>query len=88
MNSKPASLFVVIAVLFWSGSVEGAPIPVRLAEGNFRGFLVLRSLDGTAIAYGEMSQKPTGKFVDSHMILNYHESRDGQLLEEGITEAG
>ena len=26
--------------------------------------------------------------VDSHMLLNYHEAKDGQLLEEGITEAG
>jgi pyruvate dehydrogenase E1 component len=26
--------------------------------------------------------------VDSKLILNYHESKDGQLLEEGITEAG
>jgi pyruvate dehydrogenase E1 component len=34
---------------------------------------------------------PTGQKyepVDSHMFLNYHESIDGQLLEEGITEAG
>ncbi|MBI5512038.1 MAG: pyruvate dehydrogenase (acetyl-transferring), homodimeric type [Deltaproteobacteria bacterium] len=26
--------------------------------------------------------------VDSHLFLNYHESKTGQLLEEGITEAG
>jgi pyruvate dehydrogenase E1 component len=26
--------------------------------------------------------------VDKALILNYHESKDGQLLEEGITEAG
>ncbi len=26
--------------------------------------------------------------VDSHLFLNYHESKQGQLLEEGITEAG
>ncbi|MEE8408632.1 MAG: pyruvate dehydrogenase (acetyl-transferring), homodimeric type, partial [Myxococcota bacterium] len=26
--------------------------------------------------------------VDSHVFLNYHEAIDGQLLEEGITEAG
>jgi pyruvate dehydrogenase E1 component len=26
--------------------------------------------------------------VDSHLLLYYRESRDGQLLEEGITEAG
>jgi len=26
--------------------------------------------------------------VDANLLLNYHESRDGQILEEGITEAG
>ncbi len=26
--------------------------------------------------------------VDAHMLLNYREAKDGQLLEEGITEAG
>ncbi len=26
--------------------------------------------------------------VDSHLLLNYKEAKDGQLLEEGITEAG
>jgi pyruvate dehydrogenase E1 component len=26
--------------------------------------------------------------VDANLLLNYHESKDGQLLEEGITEAG
>jgi pyruvate dehydrogenase E1 component len=26
--------------------------------------------------------------VDSKMLLSYHEARDGQILEEGITEAG
>ncbi len=82
IHAKPASLFFVIAILLWSGSVEGAPIPVRLLEGNFRGFLVLRSLDGTAIAYGELSQKPTGKFIDSHMILRF---KDGSLYDESAT---
>jgi pyruvate dehydrogenase E1 component len=26
--------------------------------------------------------------VDANLLLNYHESKDGQILEEGITEAG
>ena len=26
--------------------------------------------------------------VDSHLLLHYHEAKDGQILEEGITEAG
>jgi len=35
-------------------------------------------------AHGGQRYEP----VDSHMFLYYRESRDGQILEEGITEAG
>lgn len=82
MNAKPVSIVIVVAALIWSCSVGAAPIPVRLIEGNFRGFLVLRSLDGTAIAHGEMSQKPTGKFVECRTILKF---KDGSLYDESAT---
>ena len=36
--------------------------------------------------YASQGQKYTP--VDAEMLLNYHEAQDGQLLEEGITEAG
>ena len=64
MNAKPLLFFVVIAALLWSWAVEAAPIRVRLMEGNFRGFVVLKSLDGAAIAYGEVCQKATGDLVE------------------------
>jgi hypothetical protein len=82
VNAKPTSLFVVIAALLWSCAVEAAPIRVRLIEGNFRGFLVLRLLDGTAIAYGEESQKPTGNLVECRTILRF---KDGSLFDESTT---
>jgi hypothetical protein len=82
MKVRPVSLLVVIAVLFWSYAVEAAPIRVRLIEGNFRGFLVLRSLDGTAIAYGEVSQKPTGNLVECRTILRF---KDGSMYDEAAT---
>ena len=79
VNAKPVSLLVVIAVLIWSCGVEAAPIRVRLIEGNFRGFLVLRSLDGAAIAYGEVSQKPMGKLAECRTILRF---KDGSLYDD------
>jgi hypothetical protein len=82
VNTKPVSLFVVIAALLWSCAVEAAPIRVRMIEGNFRGFLVLRSLDGAAIAYGEMSQKPTGNLVECRTLLRF---KDGSLYDESVT---
>jgi len=82
MNAKPVSLSVVIAALIWSCAVEAAPIRVRLTEGNFRGFLVLRSLDGAAIAYGEVTQKPTRNLVECRTILRF---KDGSLYDESAT---
>lgn len=86
MNAKPVSLSVVIAAviaaLLWSCAGEAAPIRVRLVEGNFRGFIVIRSLDGAAIGYGEMSQKPTGSLVECRTILRF---KDGSLYDESAT---
>jgi hypothetical protein len=82
VNRPPVSVFAIIAVLLWSCTVEAAPIRVRLIEGNFRGFLVLRSLEGTAIAYGEVSQKPMGNLVECHTILRF---KDGSLYDESVT---
>jgi pyruvate dehydrogenase E1 component len=36
--------------------------------------------------YAHAGQKYTP--IDANMLLHYHEAKDGQLLEEGITEAG
>jgi hypothetical protein len=79
VNAKVVTLFVVIAALLWSFAVEAEPIGVRLIEGNYRGFLVVRSTAGAAIAYGEMSQKPTSRLVESRMILKF---KDGSLYDE------
>jgi hypothetical protein len=82
MNPKLASLFVAIAAQLCSFAAEAAPVRVRLVEGTFRGFLVLRSLDGKAIAYGEMSQKPAGNAIECRTILRF---TDGSLYEESTT---
>jgi len=80
--TKPVTFFAVMAALVCSCAVEAAPIRVRLVEGNFRGFLVLRSLDGAAIAYGDVSQKPMGNLVECRTILRF---KDGSLYDESAT---
>ena len=82
MNAKPISLFIVIALLLCLCIAESSPIRVRMIEGNFRGFLVLRSLDGAAIAYGEVSQKPTGNLIECRTFLKF---KDGSLYDESAT---
>jgi hypothetical protein len=82
VDVKPASFVLVFAALIVSCTVEAAPIRVRLIEGNFRGFLVLRSLDGTPIAYGEESQRPAGKVIECRTTLRF---KDGSLYDELTT---
>ena len=72
-------LWLIIWTLWGLTSVEAAPVRVRLAEGNTRGFLVLRSLDGAEIAQGELSQKPAGAVIESRLLLHF---KDGSLRDE------
>lgn len=58
------------------------PVAVRLVEGNYRAFLVVRTLEGTAIGHGEQSQRPVGGTVQTHLQLRF---KDGSVHEERVT---
>jgi hypothetical protein len=60
----------------------GGPIRVRLIEGNVHGFLILRAMNGTAIAQGELVQRPRDGGIDSQLILTFN---DGSLWDERVT---
>lgn len=72
----------LIIALTWPSSLEAAPIKVRLSEGNLRGFLVLRTMDGKAIAHGELVQRLVGGLIESRLTLNFV---DGSLWDEHVT---
>ncbi len=59
-----------------------APIPVRFAEGATHGFLVLRSLDGTLLATGDLFQVARDGKVDKRIVFHF---QDGSLFEESVT---
>jgi hypothetical protein len=61
---------------------QAAPIAVELPEGNLRGFLILRSLDGAAIAHGELRQRPKSALIESRLLLHF---KDGSLYDETVT---
>lgn len=65
-----------------TSALAGAPVKVRLIEGNGRGFLVLRAMNGSAIAHGELTQRPRDGGVDSQLTLNFN---DGSLRDERVT---
>jgi hypothetical protein len=79
---KRVSWVALIITLTWSSWLEAAPIKVRLPEGNLRGFLVLRTMDGKAIAHGEMVQHPAGGLIENRLTLNF---LDGSLRDEHVT---
>src|SRR5262245_59746709 len=68
-------LLLILAVF----RLEAAPITVTFAEGNLRGFLVLRPLDGPPIGYGELRQHPKDGLIESRLVLNW---KDGSLYDE------
>jgi len=80
---KRASWAVVVMVtLCCSSSLEAAPVKVRMAEGNTRGFLVVRTMDGKPLGHGEQAQWFTGGLVHGHLTLNF---ADGSLWDEHVT---
>src|SRR6266581_9307122 len=46
-------------------------IPVRHTEGLIHGFLVVRTLEGKAIADGQMTQDALGDRVTTHLIFHF-----------------
>jgi hypothetical protein len=65
-----------------SASVQAQdPVEVRYAEGLVRGFLVLRSMDGEILAYGDLAQVPHATHVSSHLVLRF---KDGSLHDETV----
>jgi len=58
-------------------------VPIIPDEGRTFGMDALFKELGIYAAEGQLYEP-----VDHHLLLSYKESRDGQILEEGITEAG
>lgn len=52
---------------------------VRYREGIVHGFLVLRTLDGTALADGDLLQTARGNIVTSRLVFRF---KDGSLHDE------
>jgi hypothetical protein len=77
--------FPVFAVLMISTYVlpgfaaSGSPVTVRYKEGLIHGFLVLSTLDGVAIAGGDMTQVARGDQVTTRVAFRF---KDGSRQEE------
>ena len=82
MISRLGTGVIGFLVLLTASRPEAAPVSVKLSEGSVRGFVVVRSLDGHAIAYGEMLQHPKEGALESRLLLNFD---DGSVYDETVT---
>src|SRR5689334_5856644 len=77
---------LAVALVLGSGilhcpAVKASLVEVRQAEGVAHGFLVLRTLDGQALADGELLQVARGERVTSHLVYHF---KDGSRHDETV----
>jgi hypothetical protein len=63
------------------GNLFADPVPVRYTEGLVHGFLTLRTLEGRAIADGDLTQVARGARVTSRLVFTF---RDGSVHDESV----
>lgn len=69
------SLFCCVGAIL----AHGEPIQVRYRQGTAHGFLALKTLDGTSVATGEVTQTVRGDEVTSKLAFRF---RDGSVDED------
>src|SRR5258708_7553514 len=68
-----------IVALVFSCGLAAEPVTVRFTEGLVRGFLSLRTLDGTRVADGDLIQRAQGDRVTTRLVFRF---KDGSLRDE------
>lgn len=63
------------------GSASAAPVSVQYQEGTVHGFLVLKDMKGSVLAYGDLVQIATGSAVKSKTMFTFP---DGSYFEEQV----
>jgi len=79
VRSRPLAVLLACAVLLQAGALPAAPVAVRHTEGVVHGFLVLRTLEGNALADGDLIQVARGDRVTSQLQFRF---KDGSVHDE------
>jgi hypothetical protein len=79
MRSRIVGLMMVTALVLGCLMAGGEPVAVRHIEGVVHGFLVLRTLDGSPLADGDLIQVARGTRVTTRLTFHF---RDGSLHDE------
>jgi hypothetical protein len=70
---------ILLLTVLLRAEVQGESIKVRHPQGSAHGFVVLKTLEGTRIATGDMTQVVHGDRVTSRLILHF---RDGSVDDD------
>jgi hypothetical protein len=73
------ALLVLALALPAARPLAADSVPVRRTQGTFHGFLVLKTVEGTTLATGDLIQVAHGDQVTSRLIFHF---RDGSLDDE------
>jgi hypothetical protein len=65
--------------LFTATQLSADPVPVRRTQGTLHGFLVLKTLEGTTLAAGDLVQVAHGNRVTTRLTFHFH---DGSVDDE------
>jgi hypothetical protein len=74
-------MLLALVVLLTASVQAQSTVEVRFTEGLIHGFVVLRAMDGSTLAHGDLTQVPRGERVTSHLVLSF---KDGSLYEETV----
>jgi hypothetical protein len=78
-RSRLLAWLIPCASLFWPCVLVGQGVGVRHAEGLVHGFLILRALDGTSLADGDLIQTSRGDRVTTRLVFRF---KDGSIHDE------
>jgi hypothetical protein len=70
---------LILVALLAPHLATGEPVRVRYTEGIVHGFLVLRDLDGSALADGDLIQTARGTTVTTRLLFRF---KDGSIHDE------
>ena len=78
-GAKLLTWLLACASLLWPGALPGQTVAVQHAEGLVHGFLILRTLDGTPVADGDLIQAARGDRVTTRLVFHF---KDGSIHDE------
>jgi hypothetical protein len=71
----------MLSALVMAGALPAEPVRVLREEGVVHGFLVLRTLDGIALADGDLIQVARGDRVTSRLVFHF---KDGSVHDDTV----